>query len=74
MARLPNDIDPAEIAPLLCAGVATFNGIRKMEITAGDLVAIHGLGGLGHLAVQFASKLGYKVAALSSKPKKEKFA
>ncbi|EEH03657.1 alcohol dehydrogenase [Histoplasma capsulatum G186AR] len=71
VARLPNDIDPAEIAPLLCAGVATFNGIRKMEITAGDLVAIHGLGGLGHLAVQFASKLGYKVAALSSKPKKE---
>ncbi|KAK2786115.1 hypothetical protein FQN52_007995 [Onygenales sp. PD_12] len=74
VARLPKDIEPAEIAPLLCAGMTTFNGIRKMEITAGDLVAIHGLGGLGHLAVQFASKMGYKVVAISSKAEKEKFA
>ncbi|PGH17619.1 hypothetical protein AJ79_00980 [Helicocarpus griseus UAMH5409] len=74
VARLPQDMDPAQIAPLLCAGMTTFNGIRKMEITAGDLIAIHGLGGLGHLAVQFASKMGYKVCVISSRAEKEKFA
>ncbi|KAL2369095.1 zinc-binding dehydrogenase [Blastomyces gilchristii SLH14081] len=74
VARLPQDMDPAEIAPLLCAGMTTFNGIRKMEVAAGDLIAIHGLGGLGHLAVQFANKLGYKVAVISSKHEKENFA
>ncbi|EEH40989.1 alcohol dehydrogenase [Paracoccidioides lutzii Pb01] len=74
VARVPKSMDPAQIAPLLCAGMTTFNGIRKMEITPGDLVAIHGLGGLGHLAVQFASKMGYKVAVISSKSGKEKFA
>ncbi|OAX80440.1 hypothetical protein ACJ72_05229 [Emergomyces africanus] len=74
VARLPKDMDPAEIAPLLCAGMTTFNGIRKMEVITGDLVAIHGLGGLGHLAVQFASKMGYKVAVISSKSEKETFA
>jgi D-arabinose 1-dehydrogenase-like Zn-dependent alcohol dehydrogenase len=50
--RIPSDVDPAEYAPLLCAGVTTFNGIRQMGVIAGDIVAIQGLGGLGHLAVQ----------------------
>jgi D-arabinose 1-dehydrogenase-like Zn-dependent alcohol dehydrogenase len=48
--RIPKDIDPATAAPLLCAGVTVFNGIRKMGVTAGDLVAVQGLGGLGMFA------------------------
>lgn len=74
VARLPKDIDPAELAPMLCAGVTTFNGIRKRDIPAGELVAIQGLGGLGHLAVQFANKMGYKTVAISGSGMKEQFA
>ncbi|PGH14463.1 hypothetical protein AJ80_05908 [Polytolypa hystricis UAMH7299] len=74
VARLPHDIDPAEAAPLLCAGLMTFNGIRKTGIIAGDVVAVQGLGGLGHLAVQFASKMGYKTVAISRRGAKEMFA
>ncbi|KKP01536.1 hypothetical protein THAR02_06358 [Trichoderma harzianum] len=55
-------MNPAEAAPLLCAGVTVFNGIRKLHIEHGALVAVQGLGGLGHLAVQYASKMGYEVA------------
>lgn len=72
--RVPSDIDPAEYAPLLCAGVTVFNGIRQMKITPGEIVAIQGLGGLGHLAIQYAAKMGYRVVALSSSGSKEKFA
>ncbi|KAM0228717.1 hypothetical protein ACHAP5_011868 [Fusarium lateritium] len=61
VVQVPVDLDPTEAAPLLCAGVTVFNGIRKMEIAQGSLVAIQGLGGLGHLAVQFAKKMGYKL-------------
>lgn len=50
--RIPKDSDPAKVAPLLCAGVTVFNGMRKMGITAGDVVAVQGLGGLGHLAIR----------------------
>ena len=50
--RIAHDIEPADYAPLLCAGVTTFNGIRNQGLTVGDIVAIEGLGGLGHLAVQ----------------------
>ncbi|KAJ0298820.1 hypothetical protein COL5a_009462 [Colletotrichum fioriniae] len=74
VVRVPADLDPAETAPLLCAGVTVFNGIRKMEIPQGSLVAVQGLGGLGHLAVQYASKMGYRVAAISSGAAKAKFA
>ncbi|KAK1706138.1 hypothetical protein CaCOL14_006467 [Colletotrichum acutatum] len=74
VVRVPADLDPAETAPLLCAGVTVFNGIRKMEISQGSLVAVQGLGGLGHLAVQYASKMGYRVAAISSGAAKAKFA
>ncbi|KAJ4258953.1 hypothetical protein NW762_008041 [Fusarium torreyae] len=74
VVRVPVDLDPAEAAPLLCAGVTVFNGIRKMEIAQGSLVAIQGLGGLGHLAVQFAKKMGYRVAAISSGSSKKDFA
>jgi D-arabinose 1-dehydrogenase-like Zn-dependent alcohol dehydrogenase len=72
--RIPKDADPAEYAPLLCAGVTVFNGIRKMNITPGDTVAIQGLGGLGHLAVQYARKLGYRTVALSTSANKKDFA
>lgn len=51
--RIPPNVDPAEAAPLLCAGVTTFNSMRRMGVMQGDLVAVQGLGGLGHLAVQF---------------------
>lgn len=71
---VPEDMDPAEIAPLLCAGVTVFNGIRKLHVEQGNLVAVQGLGGLGHLAVQFANKMGYEVAVLSSGDEKAPFA
>ncbi|TPX18498.1 uncharacterized protein E0L32_011611 [Thyridium curvatum] len=74
--RLPSDIDPAQAAPLLCAGVTVFNGMRKLHVEQGNLVAVQGLGGLGHLAVQYARAMGYQVAALSSSgaPDKRDFA
>ncbi|TKA70098.1 hypothetical protein B0A49_06356 [Cryomyces minteri] len=72
--RIPSDVDPAEFAPLLCAGVTVFNGIRQMKITAGDTVAIQGLGGLGHLAIQYARKMGFRTVALSSSGDKRDFA
>ncbi|KAI9716237.1 MAG: hypothetical protein M1812_005462 [Candelaria pacifica] len=74
VVRIPEDVDPAAFAPLLCAGVTVFNSIRRMNIIAGDTVAIQGLGGLGHLAIQYAAKMGYRVVALSSSGSKEKFA
>ena len=64
--RLDPEADPAAIAPLLCAGVTVFNGMRKMEIPAGEIVAIQGLGGLGHLALQYANKMGYRVVVSGS--------
>ncbi|KAK1851798.1 putative alcohol dehydrogenase [Colletotrichum chrysophilum] len=71
---VPADMDPAEAAPLMCAGLTSFNGIRKMGIEAGGLVAVQGLGGLGHLAIQYANRMGYKVVALSSGSSKKEFA
>lgn len=73
--RIPEDADPAEVAPLLCAGVTVFNGIRNVpHLQAGDTVAIQGLGGLGHLAVQYARKMGYRTVALSRGTDKKDFA
>ncbi|KAH8721606.1 alcohol dehydrogenase GroES-like domain-containing protein [Ilyonectria robusta] len=74
VVRVPKDLDPAQVGPLLCAGVTVFNSIRKMKIEQGNLVAIQGIGGLGHLAIQYANKMGYKVAALSSGPEKRDLA
>ena len=71
---IPDDVDPADSAPLLCAGVTVFNSMRQMNVPTGEIVAIQGLGGLGHLALQYANKMGYKVVALSSSGAKEKFA
>jgi D-arabinose 1-dehydrogenase-like Zn-dependent alcohol dehydrogenase len=74
VVRVPASADPALVAPHLCAGVTVFNGIRKLHIEQGALVAVQGLGGLGHLAVQFAHKMGYKVVAISSGSDKAQFA
>src|SRR5215472_15916841 len=65
VAAMPDSLDPAEAAPLLCAGITTFNALRHSGAGPGDLVAIQGIGGLGHLAVQFANRFGYRVAAIS---------
>ncbi|KAL7928562.1 GroES-like protein [Trichoderma chlorosporum] len=74
MVRVPREMDPAVVAPLLCAGVTVFNGIRKLHVEQGTIVAVQGLGGLGHLAVQYASKMGYEVVVLSSGDDKAAFA
>lgn len=74
VVRVPKDVDPAEAAPLLCAGVTVFNGIRKLHVEQGNVVAIQGIGGLGHLAVQYASKMGYHTIAISSGESKREFA
>lgn len=74
LARVPREMEPAEVAPLLCAGITVFNGLRKQQIQHGALIAVQGLGALGHLAVQFASKMGYEVAVLSSGDDKAAFA
>src|SRR5215468_10024833 len=64
LAAIPDKLSDAEAGPLLCAGVTTFNGLRHTGALPGDLVAVEGIGGLGHLGIQFASKFGYKVVAI----------
>ena len=68
LARIPDSLDPADAAPLLCAGVTTFNALRHSGAMPSDLVAVQGVGGLGHLGIQFAQKFGYKVAAIGRGP------
>jgi D-arabinose 1-dehydrogenase-like Zn-dependent alcohol dehydrogenase len=65
LALIPDGISPEEAAPLLCAGITTYNALRHGGARPGDLVAIQGVGGLGHLGIQFANKFGYKVAVVS---------
>jgi D-arabinose 1-dehydrogenase-like Zn-dependent alcohol dehydrogenase len=65
LAAMPDSLLPEDAAPLMCAGVTTFNSLRHSGALPGDLVAIQAIGGLGHLAVQFASKFGYRVVAIS---------
>jgi alcohol dehydrogenase len=74
LSCMPAELDSVESAPLLCAGITTFNAIRNSGASAGDLVAVHGIGGLGHLAVQFAAKLGYRTVAIARGSDKEAFA
>jgi D-arabinose 1-dehydrogenase-like Zn-dependent alcohol dehydrogenase len=61
---MPVGLNDAEAAPLLCAGITTYNALRHSGAMPGDLVAVLGIGGLGHLGIQFANKFGYKVAAV----------
>lgn len=65
LVSIPDDLSAIEAAPLLCAGVTTFNALRKSPALAGELVAIHGLGGLGHLAVQFARYMGFRTVVVA---------
>src|SRR3974390_2253178 len=68
LASIPEGLSDAEAAPLLCAGITTFNALRHSGALPGDLVAVLGIGGLGHLGIQFANKFGYKVAAVGRGP------
>src|SRR5438876_9779027 len=68
LAAMPASLSDAEAAPLLCAGIATFNALRHSGAMPGDLVAVQGIGGLGHLGIQFAKRLGYRVAAIGRGP------
>ena len=74
LASMPSELDDAEAAPLLCAGITTFNALRQTSASGGDLVAVLGLGGLGHLGVQFASKLGFETVAIARGSEKEPLA
>src|SRR6202045_4882857 len=64
LVSIPDSLSAVEAAPLLCAGITTYNALRHSGALPGDLVAVQGIGGLGHLGIQFANKFGYKVAAL----------
>jgi D-arabinose 1-dehydrogenase-like Zn-dependent alcohol dehydrogenase len=68
LVSIPDSLKDAEAAPLLCAGITTYNALRHSGAFPGDLVAVQGIGGLGHLGVQFANKFGYKVAAIGRGP------
>jgi D-arabinose 1-dehydrogenase-like Zn-dependent alcohol dehydrogenase len=64
LAAIPESLSDVEAAPLLCAGITTYNALRHSGAMPGDVVAVQGIGGLGHLGIQFANKFGYKVAAI----------
>jgi D-arabinose 1-dehydrogenase-like Zn-dependent alcohol dehydrogenase len=64
LVPIPDGLSDVEAAPLLCAGITTYNALRHSGACPGDLVAVQGIGGLGHLGIQFANKFGYKVAAI----------
>jgi D-arabinose 1-dehydrogenase-like Zn-dependent alcohol dehydrogenase len=68
LVAIPDSLKDAEAAPLLCAGITTYNSIRHSGAMPGDLVAVQGIGGLGHLGIQFANKFGYNVVAIGRGP------
>ena len=68
LVSIPDSLKDVEAAPLLCAGITTYNALRHSGALPGDLVAVQGIGGLGHLGIQFANKFGYKVAAVGRGP------
>lgn len=74
LTAVPDGLNDAEAAPLLCAGITTFNALRHSGAVAGDLVAVLGIGGLGHLGIQFASKFGYRVVAVGRGGENERLA
>jgi D-arabinose 1-dehydrogenase-like Zn-dependent alcohol dehydrogenase len=74
LAAIPPELSPLEAAPLMCAGVTTFNALRNAGARPGDLVAVLGIGGLGHLAVQFAAKSGFRTVAIARGADKEDLA
>jgi D-arabinose 1-dehydrogenase-like Zn-dependent alcohol dehydrogenase len=74
LARIPTALPAREAAPLMCAGVTTYNALRHSSASAGDLVAILGIGGLGHLGVQYAAKMGFNTVAIARGADKEPLA
>jgi D-arabinose 1-dehydrogenase-like Zn-dependent alcohol dehydrogenase len=74
LARVPDQLSATDAAPLMCAGITTFNSLRNSGAPAGSLVAVLGIGGLGHLGIQYAAKLGYRVAALARGKDRESLA
>ena len=71
LASIPAELNAADAAPLLCAGITTFNSLRGNGVRPGDLVAILGIGGLGHLGVQYAAKMGFRTVAIARGSDKE---
>jgi NADPH2:quinone reductase len=74
LAAVPTDLDAVAAAPLLCAGITTFNALRHTGAGPGDLVAVQGIGGLGHLGVQYAHRMGFETVAVSRSPDKRDLA
>jgi alcohol dehydrogenase/propanol-preferring alcohol dehydrogenase len=74
LASVPHDLNSVEGAPLMCAGITTFNALRNSGARSGDLVGVLGIGGLGHLGVQFAAKMGFKTVAIARGKEKEPLA
>lgn len=74
VASLPDELPAEEAAPLLCAGITTFNSLRNSGARAGDLVAVQGIGGLGHLGIQYAAKMGFRTVAVGRGKDKEPLA
>jgi D-arabinose 1-dehydrogenase-like Zn-dependent alcohol dehydrogenase len=74
VARMPADLTPADAGPLMCAGITTFNALRNSGARPGDVVAVLGLGGLGHLAVQYAAKMGFHTVGIARGKDKEPLA
>lgn len=74
VARIPDQLDPIEAGPLLCAGVTTYNSLRNSGARPGDTVAVQGIGGLGHLGIQYAAKMGFRTIAISRGADKEQLA
>lgn len=74
VALLPEELEFADAGPLMCAGITTFNALRNSGARTGDLVGVQGIGGLGHLGIQFAAKAGYRVAAIGRGPENAELA
>jgi D-arabinose 1-dehydrogenase-like Zn-dependent alcohol dehydrogenase len=74
ISSVPDEVTSAEAAPLLCAGITTYNALRNAGLHGGDLVAVQGIGGLGHLGVQFARHMGFRTVAIGRGRDKEKLA
>jgi len=74
IASIPDELGSAEAAPLLCAGITTYNALRNAGLRGGDLVAVQGVGGLGHLGIQFARHMGFRTVAIGRGSEKKKLA
>jgi D-arabinose 1-dehydrogenase-like Zn-dependent alcohol dehydrogenase len=74
LARIPSELAPEDAAPIMCAGITTFNALRNSGALPGDLVAVQGIGGLGHLGIQFSRKSGFETVAIGRGADKKKLA